>query len=119
MSRLSLAVRKDSSSLAKMFAEQCEVKGISRAECRIPDWYPTDPQAEVLAFSGVPLSYVTAICFRDQVSRSKFPTPIGGRVAVGVKPEYFSARSDWQVWKQRAEASSGELWQDALSSIPF
>src|SRR5262249_20607187 len=63
ISRLPLAVLKDFSSLAKMFADQCEVSGINRAACGIPNWFPTNPQAEVLAFSGVPLSYVTEIHF--------------------------------------------------------
>lgn len=119
INRLPLAVLKDSSSLAKMFADQCESMGISRAACGIPDCYPTNPQAEVLAFSRVPLSYVTAACFRDQASRSRFPTPGGTHIVVDVKPAYFNARSDWQVWKQGAEASSGESWQDAPSSVPF
>jgi hypothetical protein len=119
ISRLPLAVLKDSSSLEKMFADQCGVSGISRAACAIPDCYPTNPQAEVLAFSRVPLSYVTAICFNDQRGRSEFQVPHGSRIAVDVKPAYFSARSDWQVWNQGPEASSGESWQDAPSSAPF
>jgi hypothetical protein len=119
ISRLPLAVLKASSSLEKLFAEHCEVSGISRAACSLPDCYPTNPQAEVLAFSGVPLSYVTAARFKDQDGRSKFLPSQGARLAVDVKPAYFSARSDWQVWKQGTEASSGESWQDDPSSVPF
>jgi hypothetical protein len=114
-----LAIRKELSSLERMFADHCEVSRISRAACGIPDCYPTNPQAEVLAFSEVPQSYLTAACFKDQAGRSRFPTPNGIRIAVDVKPVYFSARSDWQVWKQAAEASAGESWQDAPSSVPF
>lgn len=118
--RLPLAVLKDPSSLAKLFADPCEVSGISRAACAIPDCYPTNPQAEVLAFSGVPLTYVTAACFKDEASRSRVPTPSSKAIAVDVKPAYFNARCDWNVWrKQGAETSSGELWQDAQSSVPF
>lgn len=119
ISRLSVAVLKDPVSLAKMFADQCEVSGITRAACGIPNCYPTNPQAEVLAFSGVPLSYVTAACFKDRDAKSKFFTSHGARLALDVKPSYFSARSDWQAWKHGTEPSSGELWQDAPSSVPF
>jgi hypothetical protein len=119
ISKLPLSVLKDSSSLEKMFADQCEVSGISRAACAVPDSYPTNPQAEILAFSGVPLSYVTAACFKDQGDRSSFQSPHRSRFVVDVKPTYFSARSDWQMWKQGAENSSGESWQDAPSSVPF
>jgi hypothetical protein len=119
ISKLPLAVLKDSSSLAKMFADKCEVSGISRAACDIPNWFPTNPQAEVLAFSRVPVSYFTAAYFQEQGGRAKFLPPQGTPLTVGVKPDYFSARSDWQAWKQVAEASSGEIWQDAPSSVPF
>jgi hypothetical protein len=108
ISRLPLAVLKDSSSLTKMFADQCEVSGISRAACDIPDCYPTNPQAEVLAFSGVSLSYVTAAYFEDQSGRSKFLPPQGSSLAIGVQPEYYRYRRDWEAWKQVAEANSGE-----------
>jgi hypothetical protein len=119
ISRVPLAVLNDLSSLEKMFADQCEVSGISRPACAIPDCYPTNPQAEVLTISKVPLSYVTAACFKDHASRSKFQTPHSLRLVIDVKPPFFSARSDWQVWKRVAEASSGESWQDAPSSVPF
>jgi hypothetical protein len=119
ISGLPLTVLKDSSSLEQMFAAKCEVSGISRAACAISDCYPTNPQAEVLVFSGVPLSYVTVACFEDQGGRSKFLPPHDTRLSFDVKPMYFRARSDWQVWKQDAEASSGESWQDAPSSVPF
>jgi hypothetical protein len=119
ISRLPLAILKDSSSLVKMFADRCEVAGISRAACDIPDWFPTNPQAELLAFAQVPLSYVTAAYFQEQGGRSKFQPPHGTPLTVGVRPVYFSARCDWQVWKQVVEPSSGESWQDAPSSVPF
>jgi hypothetical protein len=119
ISRLPLAVLKASSSLEKMFADECEMSRISRAACAVLDNYPTNPQAEVLAFSVVPLSYVIAACFKDQDGKSKFQTTQGTQLTINVKPMYFSARSDWEVWKQGAEARAGESWQDAPSSVPF
>jgi len=117
--RMPLAVLKHPSSLKRMFADQCEVSGISRATCAIPGYYPTNPQAEVLSFSGVPLRYVTAACFKDHTDRAKVLIPANMRIVVDVKPTYFKARIDSRAWKQSAEASSGESWQDAPSSVPF
>jgi hypothetical protein len=115
---LPLPLRKDSSSLEKMFADRCEVSGVSRSSCKIPDNYSTNPQAEVLAFSRIPLSYVAAVYFQDENARSKF-LPRDKVLTVGVKPDYFDARCDWQLWKQVPETGSGESWQDARSSVPF
>ncbi len=119
ISKLPLALLKAPSSLEKMFADECEVSRISRAACAVPDSYPTNPQAEILAFSGVPLSYMIAACFKDQDGRSKFQTTQSTRLPINVKPMFFNARSDWEVWKQGADTSAGESWQDDLSSVPF
>jgi hypothetical protein len=119
ISRLSSAILKEPSSLVRMFADQCEVSGISRAACRIPDHFPTNPQAEVLAFSHVPVSYIIGAYFEEHSGKSKFLLPRGISFATGVRPEYFSARCDWEVWKQATEGNSGVSWPGAPSSIPF
>ena len=118
ISKCPLAGRKDPSSLERMFADQCEVSGICRATC-IPDWYPTNPQAEVLAFSGVARRYVTAAYFNDQGGRAKFLPPQGVPLVIGVDPEYFRYRRDWEVWSHGVKSSPGETWQDAPSSVPL
>lgn len=117
--KVPLAIRKELSSLERMFADRCEVTGNSRAVRDIPDFFPTNPQAEVLAFPRVPLHYLTSACFQDQAGRSKFPTPNAIRIAVDVKPAYFDARNDWLMWGQGFERKSGVSWQDAPSSVPF
>ena len=119
ISRLPLELLKHASSLEKMFADQCEVLGVNRSACRIPDCYPTNPQAEVLTFSSVALSYVTGAYFQGEGERRKFLPSRGVTCNIGVKPEYFNARVDWQAWKQVAEANTGESWHDDPSSVPF
>jgi hypothetical protein len=103
-----------------MFADQCEVSGISRLTCRIPDRFPTNPQAEVLVFSRVPMAYITAAYFQDLAGMSKYaPAKEGVSLTVGVESEYFKPRCDWRVWKHVSEPSAGDLWQDAQSSDHF
>jgi hypothetical protein len=117
ISQLPLAVLKEVASLQKMFADGCEVSGVARASCAIPDSYPTNPQAEVLVFCGVPLSYITAAYFYDSDGRARF-SPQPTALTVGVNRTYFDARRDFRIWKQVAEPSSGESWQDAPFSVP-
>jgi hypothetical protein len=94
--------------------------GIDRSECRIPEYFPTNPQAEVLAFSRVPLSFVTAVYFENHSGMAGFVSPgFASTLTIGVEPNYFSPRCDWRVWQKAKEASPGELWQNAPSSIPF
>jgi hypothetical protein len=119
ISRLPLAVRKHPASLECMFPDRCEISGISRAACGIPDCYPTNPQAEVLAFSTIPPQHVTAAYFNDQGGRAKFRSLEAAHLQVGVHAEYFRYRRDWELWKQDTEASAGDSWQDAPSSVPF
>jgi hypothetical protein len=116
---LRAAQLKSPSSLALMFAEQCKVSGVRRSLCRIPESFPTNPQAEVLVYRGVPPSYLTAACFQDESDRSNFSRTEGRSLRVGIEPDYFGARCDWEIWKQIDEASRGESWQDGPSSVPF
>ena len=86
-------------SLEKMFADKCQLTGISRADCGIPAWYATNPQAEVLALSAVPVSYVTGVCLQNNKAKANFAPPEGSSVPVLLQPDYFDARSDWRIWK--------------------
>ena len=109
---LDVTMLKDSCYLEKMFADQCESTKIKRADCAIPICYPTNPQAEVLAFSGIPISYVTAGYINDQASLDRFLSTQSPPFTIKVEQKYFSPRDDWEVWKQSTETNKGELWQD-------
>jgi ssDNA thymidine ADP-ribosyltransferase, DarT len=106
--KLPLAKLRYPLSLAKMFADPCATTGISRKACDIPDSHPTNPQAEVLAFSRIPLTYITGLCFKDQGGRSKFVILRRMGLPVEVNSAYFRPRSDWQVWQPSPETNPGE-----------
>lgn len=38
----------------------------TRDELNIPDWYPTNPQAEVLVFDKIPISYIKKVSFEKK-----------------------------------------------------
>ncbi len=105
ISGLPLADLKDSSSLAMMFSDQCQLSGVNRTTCAIPDWFPTNPQAEVLAFSPVSPTYFTAVYFQNLGVKSKFLPPKGTHLAVDLKPDYFKWRSDFKAWMGVSEPS--------------
>jgi len=120
ISKIPLLTLREPSSLMKLFSDICEMSGVSRSTCRIPDQFPTNPQAGVLAFSRVPLSYITAVCFEDQAGKANFASSAqGGSFTVGIEPNYFRSRCDYQVWKKVAETKKGESWQDDPFSVPF
>ena len=74
---------------------------ISRQDLSIPDNYPTNPQAEVLAFDPVPVQYIKAICFWDSTALEEWQSD--NRAAYSqtfsAAPPYFKPRHDWEVWK--------------------
>lgn len=69
-----------------------------RAELNIPNHYPTNPQAEVLALQGVPRQYIFGIVtLNDAVSQTLQAKYAG--VAVLTKAQYFRYRKDFAHWK--------------------
>jgi hypothetical protein len=98
MSRLPLPTLKTPPSLSKMFAEACELSKTERATCHIPDDYPTNPQAEVLVFSPVPLPYITGVCFETEDDLAKHPLPSSTSVKYEAQTALFRERSDWPLW---------------------
>jgi ssDNA thymidine ADP-ribosyltransferase, DarT len=119
--RQPLAILKESSSLRRMFTDRCEITGVNRADCQIPDKFPTDPQAEVLVFSHIPLSFITGVTFPDAWAQAKYCGPPQQTVpaSFGVNSAYFRPRCDWEIWRPTTETNRGDEWQEDLSSIPF
>ena len=58
-------------SLKEMFAENNEDKGVRTAN-RLKEFDPTDPQAEVLVFSNIPIEKIISINFYDKKLQSEF-----------------------------------------------
>jgi len=69
-----------------------------RAELNIPNHYPTNPQAEVLALQGVPRQYVLGIITLNETVRQSLIAKYPG-VDVRAITQYFRYRGDFAHWK--------------------
>lgn len=69
-------------------------------ECRerIPLWYTTDPQAEVMVRQWVPPQYFLGIAARDQRHREFLATRLGRNITIVVREELYHQREDWIYW---------------------
>lgn len=71
----------------------------SRQDLGIPSYYPTNPQAEVLVFGVIPISYIKGVVFKDEYTLNKYKDLIPKDIE-GIKhKEYFYARSDYKHWR--------------------
>lgn len=90
-----LAQRKGLAAFQAMYADWPTK---SRAELNIPDFYPTNPQAEVLALQGVPRNYIlTVVTLNEEVKQSLIAKYPG--VDVRAIAKFFRYRTDYAHWK--------------------
>ena len=71
----------------------------SRQEMNLKDWYPTNPQAEVLIFGGVPVEYIKGVYFSDNKALRKYCACIPGEISASVNTYLFYPREDWRYWQ--------------------
>ncbi len=71
-----------------------------RETLNIGDWYPTNPQAEVLVFNTIPVAYIQQVLFQDRAVRDKYANVVPNYVDVGINSKVFSYRNDWEHWKR-------------------
>jgi len=64
----------------------------------IPEYYTTDPQAEVMIRKEVPLRYIKVIAVRNKHERDRLSNLNG--FSVKVLPQLFSYRNDFEHWRQ-------------------
>lgn len=71
--------------------------GRKREDLKIPDYYPTNPQAEVLVFGTIPVAYIKNVFFDNSESLGNhyFPSHINGVV----NGSYFFPRHDYRKWQ--------------------
>lgn len=69
-----------------------------RSELNIPNNYPTNPQAEVLALQGVPRQYILGIITVNETVRQELLAKYPG-VDVRAIAQYFRYRRDFVHWK--------------------
>lgn len=82
-----------------------EIPGFSsRVSLSLPDYYPTDPQAEVLLFGSVPTDYIKSVVFSNRRARDKYSPFIPDGVGIYVSgenpyyPDFFGPRKDYKAW---------------------
>jgi hypothetical protein len=100
MKHLSLPHRKDYQSLERMFTDQ---PNVVRSGLGIPNYYPTNPQAEVLVFEPIPPQYITAVNFYDENAKDGFlPKGVRGdhHPIISTSREYFGPRIDYPAWQK-------------------
>jgi len=102
VSSIPLADRMGLPALKAMFAEVRP--DVSRAQLRIPDNYPTDPQAEVLILAPVALGYVHRIDLNVAVNNfeemSELLGPLLEKVDFCFDASLFTYRKDYDRWRK-------------------
>ncbi|MCG9127837.1 DUF4433 domain-containing protein [Candidatus Poribacteria bacterium] len=98
---IKLDERKKPEALKGMFEDFQDIK---RSDLQIPEYFPTNPQAEVLVFREIPIEYINKIHFWNETVkenwRSKFTGPYSSDKYI-VSQEYFEYRRDSDVWKKK------------------
>ncbi len=69
-----------------------------REELNLRDWYPTNPQAEVLVFGTIPARYITNVYFHNEQTFDRYKNDIPGCIAASINTKVFSCRNDWKSW---------------------
>ncbi len=64
----------------------------------IPEYYATDPQAEVMIRNEIPCRYIEVIAVRNVFERDRLNNLKG--ISVNVDPNLFSYRNDFEHWRQ-------------------
>lgn len=81
----------------KMFNELSD--GPTREKLGIESWYPTSPQAEILVFEKVPISYFHSIFFYNNDTLNEYIELIPQGIKAKVDRGLFSYRKDWEYWR--------------------
>ncbi|KGC96461.1 hypothetical protein DP49_1178 [Burkholderia pseudomallei] len=77
-----------------MFAEVADKP--TRTQMRLPNWYPTNPQAEVLVCDVVEPTYFVRVHIADATERQQYANRFP---QFAYTTGWEGARSDWQHWK--------------------
>lgn len=73
--------------------------GNTREKLNIGSWLPTNPQAEVLVFASIPVTYILKVFFEDRQTLNKYSNTIPDFIKVEVKQKAFSYREDYSFWQ--------------------
>ncbi|WDJ03214.1 DUF4433 domain-containing protein [Xanthomonas campestris] len=88
--------RKGLAAFQRMFEDWSDK---TRASLGIDAQYPTNPQAEVLVFSPIPIQYLMGVAVHDAAAQQRLRSIHEG-TAITLVPSFFNGRSDHAHWKQ-------------------
>ncbi len=96
--RVPLEKRRQISQFEKMFSDYNHVK---RQSLGIPDYYTTNPQAEVLIFELISSSYIKEVHFYTLAAMQRWIMEHPGSYPQKMvyNQTFFSPRSDWEYWR--------------------
>lgn len=119
INEISLEELKKPESLEEMFMD---FKKIMRQDLSIPEWFPTNPQAEVMVFNSIPFNYFQNVYFYNNNSLANWlmchRDPHQNLFIA--EPEYFSARCDYEFWRKSIANSQIHIIDiDPCEEIPF
>lgn len=97
MYSMPLEERMGSSALQTLFRNVSD--GRRRADLGIPDWLPTNPQAEVLVFATIPTDYITHVVFVDAYTKKKYEKYVPDDIEAVTEQGYFAPRMDYKKWQ--------------------
>ena len=72
----------------------------TRKEMNIKNWHPTNPQAEVLVFEKVPITYIAKVFFQNNRTMDEYSSYIPDCTETISKPKAFGYRYDWMHWQR-------------------
>lgn len=102
-----LEQRRNMESLKQMFAETQGQQ--SRRNLRIPENFPTDPQAEVLLLESIPPRYITSISVNNPSTLANLRKiinvnhPDRNNISIFCDKTLFSPRVDHEYWSKNAQ----------------
>ncbi|OAG66643.1 DUF4433 domain-containing protein [Xanthomonas dyei] len=76
-----------------------DCSGKTRSSLGIPNYYPTDPQAEVLVLNDIPPTYLMGLATHTSEDKNRMLSRHAGTYVVHA-PALFSGRQDFAHWKQ-------------------
>lgn len=113
-----LSLRRKPEALRRMFGP---FRKLTRESLKLPDGYPTHPQAEVLVLEPIPVNYLARVHFDTQGAMSRW-SHSRSQQAMVVTPDLFRYRSDFQSWQPQTnsvipEGGAVEQLKDWLLSL--
>ena len=71
-----------------------------RPSLKIPDHYPTNPQAEVLVFDPIEPAYIFAVALQQSEPLATYSQKYGNAYRFVHGPSFFLPRTDYAAWKR-------------------